>query len=1144
MGGAAGNFFHQMVDGVISWFGGQKRGTTTLPTNHDLDGLTASAIKLVLETARDRLSTADPKRDSLARLAKTPVATIVEVMQAQDARLVGETEIVGTLGAPAGGQTSTVATPEYWQAFVAALMKHTGAAEQPSAMNTPVRDFTDVFQLAARAVKDATKQLWDKDLTARATDAGAADATVFAAGLLHAHVAAFANDVLRAAFGPQGRFFVAALFNILNSIAAQVQKPPAGVTLTPEHEKQIKAWVRDAAREALAAGRDLPAPRADDEREAAAQVEAQAKTFGETLKQIGEDVVFIRAGMARWCDTLAPDLVLPPRVVAKAQDRFVFRSRRLAVVGRDDELKELSAWLDSSAPFGWDLWVGPAGSGKSRLALELCDRREDWDAGFFRFDGPVSPNWRDWDPKADTLIIFDYVAEDAEKIGHLIDLFTRRAAGHNVRGLPSGVKVRFLLLERAAVRDADAAPPEPTAAAATPPDPAPAVAAEQKLEASWLGVLRSAAKQNGADVESVYARGGLNHQGRYLGGVSVEAAAEIIRSEHASALDPSATPSQLLAPEQMLERLLAVVRIDPHLRPLFVAMTAEAVREKGGAFDALDGGTGIDALVQHINEKEWKHAAERLQASKDGPGAPLDAWAKFVCLATMCGGLKDPPKGPDGRPLPGLRAVLTEALGMAASLNIPNADAYGTGERYALLVSGAHQDDAPKLEPDVLGEGFVLHWLTTHARLARPLINAAWTLGMTDFVRRAAENFPARTEASGMLDPVAGADPAALAAAQTALGAREFARGDLAALRARGKRLLTMAESNGETPLHPARVRALGAFIWMHGTATPEELQQLSAALDRLPAAVDLDASTREPLAKGLTNAIGEAGADHVRVDDLLSRLQALANAHPLDAAVREELAKGLTNAIGRAGADHARVDDLLSRLQALANAHPLDATIPESLAMGLFNAFHNAPANSVRADDLLRSLQALADAHPLDAAVRKQLANGLFNAFYLAPANSARADDLFTCLQALADAHPLDAAVREQVAKGLFNAFYIAPANSACADDLLTRLQALAHAHALDAAVGKLAWKGCGAAFIKSSDPGPPQPRHLHAMAALLSRLAGDDQVRQMTRALIDMVIQMIAQAPLPEPLKSELDSAGGVLRQAYQETFGTDHQ
>ncbi|MBK8915978.1 MAG: hypothetical protein IPM64_15520 [Phycisphaerales bacterium] len=41
------------------------------------------------------------------------------------------------------------------------------------------------------------------------------------------------------------------------------------------------------------------------------------------------------------------------------------------------------------------------------------------------------------------------------------------------------------------------------------------------------------------------------------------------------------------------------------------------------------------------------------------------------------------------------------------------------------------------------------------------------------------------------------------------------------------------------------------------------------------------------------------------------------------------------------------------------------------------------------------------------------------------------------------------------------------------------------------------------------------------------------------MTRALIDMVIQTIEQAPLSEPLRSQLDAAGGALWKAYQATF-----
>jgi hypothetical protein len=287
MGGAAGNFFHQMVDGMISWFGGQKHGTTTLPANHDLDGLTASAIKLVLETARDRLLTDDPKRGVLERLAKTPVATIVEVMQAEDTRPVGDDEIAGTLGTPAGGQTTTVATPEYWQAFIEALMQRTGAAQRPTAMNTAVRDFADVFRLAAKAVKDATKDLFATNISARAKDPGAADATVFAAGLLHAHVAAFANDILRETFGPQGRFFVAALFNMLNTISANTRQPPPGAKFTVEQIDQIKACLPEAVNAAIARSRALPAPADAESLAAAREMQAQASALATTLQGMG-----------------------------------------------------------------------------------------------------------------------------------------------------------------------------------------------------------------------------------------------------------------------------------------------------------------------------------------------------------------------------------------------------------------------------------------------------------------------------------------------------------------------------------------------------------------------------------------------------------------------------------------------------------------------------------------------------------------------------------------------------------------------------------------------------------------------------------------------------------------------------------------
>ncbi len=803
-------------------------------------------------------------------------------------------------------------------------------------------------------------------------------------------------------------------------------------------------------------------------------------------------------------DTHAPKLSLPPALDAKTRaaraaavaagqsdpDRFKAKHEYLAVVGRDEELAELGRWLADDRPFLWDLWTAPAGSGKTRLALELCRRHPAWKRGFFEWTADNKPDWTLWTPHTDTLVIFDYVAERAKEIGDAVASVFARLDAASTHPLPPGVKVRFLLLERTALRAARDDDAANAAAARTATADRYGPAASAKLEAPWLGALRAAATRVTADVKTVYARGDLTSPGRYLGGVSREAAAEIIMADHASARDDAGIPLPQITEAELVQRGVFAERIDSHLRPLFVAMAAEAVREKGGAFDDFADDGGIDALVEHIRDKEWKHARARLKDTGKIPDSEHDAWARLLCLATMCNGLFDPSVVQQ-------RQKLTEALGMSATLKVPDADAYGDGSPYACLVSGANQHEAPKLEPDVLGEAFVLWWLDTHTRQARALLDAAWKLGMTDFVRRAAENFPAKVEGIGLLEPVPGADPASLAAAHTALAVREYTTGDIPALKARGRRLVTARAATGDAFLHPPRVRALGVFMWMQGTATAEELAELDACIASLVDAAKADRAASAELAKGLFNAIAHASADYTRADGLLARLQVLADAHPADAAVREPLAKGL------------------------------------------FNAFNNAPANRMRAFRLLARLNRLADAHPADAAVREQLASGLFNAIFHAGADPARADGLLARLQALANAHPADAAVREQLASGLFNAIFHAGADPARADGLLARLQALANAHPADAAVQATALRGCVAAYLRSTQNPPLAIHALERAAALMLRVPTDDQTRTLAVAILHEAAQAIISAAGEE--LARLERAGAALWAAYQARFGS---
>ncbi len=115
-----------------------------------------------------------------------------------------------------------------------------------------------------------------------------------------------------------------------------------------------------------------------------------------------------------------------------------YASTAVPQIGRAREMAELQGFLDDDRQFSWWPWAGPAGAGKSRLAVELSRAVFGrWHAGFLR--EAQQSRLADTRAATPTLVVVDYAAQRSEWLSDALFALTQRSSGH---------KVRVLVLER------------------------------------------------------------------------------------------------------------------------------------------------------------------------------------------------------------------------------------------------------------------------------------------------------------------------------------------------------------------------------------------------------------------------------------------------------------------------------------------------------------------------------------------------------------------------------------------------------------------------------------------------------------------------------------------------------------------------
>lgn len=138
---------------------------------------------------------------------------------------------------------------------------------------------------------------------------------------------------------------------------------------------------------------------------------------------------------------------------ASERDLLLAESRCTDLVGREADLTALDAWRATAAPIAMRCLIGHAGSGKTRLAIELCGRAaaSGWTAGFVPREDleqflahPGAGAWRWGGP---TLLVLDPAAALAPMLRPWLEAMAQR------RPRPEDGRLRLLLLERHAEPD-------------------------------------------------------------------------------------------------------------------------------------------------------------------------------------------------------------------------------------------------------------------------------------------------------------------------------------------------------------------------------------------------------------------------------------------------------------------------------------------------------------------------------------------------------------------------------------------------------------------------------------------------------------------------------------------------------------------
>jgi len=415
-----------------------------------------------------------------------------------------------------------------------------------------------------------------------------------------------------------------------------------------------------------------------------------------------------------WPPESADPKLSDPPVAERSLARY--STRAVELLGRDEAMARLQAFLACEGGFAWMQIAGVGGQGKSRLGYELTLRARDqgWRAGLLESGTDLEAFAEvraSWQPGQPHLIVLDYVVGRESQIGPIIQTLARRAEALRK-------PVRLLLLERQRWDRGG------LGALGRSAGPGLAPGAESEGRADWFVKLAERHDGNDPALDATRFEDGVLELKRLEPPDLIAIVRRIAELEGAATAFPDPT---------IAERLQ---HIDSAGRPLYAYFLGQALAAGGPAGPGWSRDDLLDATLERDRGSRWQRFLGG-SAPCLGDGSPAE---RIAVVATIAGGI--------------------DCAAAARRGLIPHADKDTRLQALVLTdgpissgVSGPGQL-VPALQPDLLGEWLVLRAFA-EGLPAGEILDLAWRSApdrTAAFLQRLAQDFPVHPVTAELLE--------------------------------------------------------------------------------------------------------------------------------------------------------------------------------------------------------------------------------------------------------------------------------------------------------------------------------------------------------------------------------------------------------